>query len=85
MTDRHPMQPVVLDESGVARFKGNAIVRHLLDSGAIDMNALALLDFSDGDRNQFSQLIGYSLGGWSNLTYVDAASERAPRRRCTVA
>ena len=35
---RHPMQPIYKDEHGVHRYKPNAIVRYLLDSGRADMN-----------------------------------------------
>lgn len=69
---RHPIQPLVVDDHGVLRFKANAIVRHLLDNGGIDLNQIACLNFSKEDRQQFAQLIGYSLSGYSELTsYVD--------------
>ena len=67
---KHPIQPLENDDHGVLRFKANAIVRHLLDHGGIDMNALACMDFSVEDREQFAQLIGYSLSGYSELGYV---------------
>lgn len=65
-----PLQPVYRDEHGTIRFKENAIVRYLLDNGGIDMNKLALLHFSQADREQFASLIGYSLSGFSELDYV---------------
>ena len=65
----HPIQPLYND-NGVTRFKANAIVRYLLDAGPFDMNHLAMLPFSDDDREQFAQLIGYSLSGFSELSYV---------------
>jgi len=67
---KHPIQPLELDEEGKIRFKQNAIVRYLLDSGGIDMNQLALIPFSQDDREQFAQLIGYSLCGFGELSYV---------------
>ncbi len=74
----HPMQPVYEDEHGVARFKENAIVRFLLDQGPHDMNSLALRYFTKENREQFLQLIGYSLCGFEELSYVsDEASDRA--------
>lgn len=76
----HPIQPVVADAYGVLRFKKNAIVRHLLDSGLCDMNVLALLDFSQEDRVQFAQLIGYSLSGFGELSYVDSDTYDAAAR-----
>lgn len=69
----HPMQPVILEE-GVPRFKKNAIVRALIDictmRGIMDMNAIAVLPFSDEDRVQFAQLIGYSVRGAGDLSYM---------------
>jgi len=60
-----PIQPIKDN-----RFVGNEIVRYLLDNGGIDLNKLAVLDFSQEDREQFAQLIGYSLSGYSELSYV---------------
>ncbi len=78
MEPKHPIQPLIEDECGIHRFKKNAIVRHLLDVGPFDMNQLACLPFSDEDREQFAQLIGYSLSGFSELDYVsDETYERA--------
>lgn len=65
----HPVQPL-LWVKGVARFKPNAIVRHLLDNGPFDMNKLACMNFTDEDREQFAQLIGYSANGFAELSYV---------------
>lgn len=74
----HPIQPVKIDMNGVLRFKANAIVVHLLANGGFDMNRLAALPFSDEDREQFAQLIGYSLSGFSELGYVsDETGESA--------
>lgn len=70
---KNPIQPLEVDENGVTRFKRNAIVRYLLDTHPdCDMNNLAQMSFTKDDRQQFAQLIGYSLGGFSELTdYVD--------------
>lgn len=66
---RHPMQPIVAVK-GVARFKENKIVSMLLDTHpTIDLNILARMDFSRADRNQFAQLIGYSVSGFGDLGY----------------
>lgn len=53
--------------------KQNEIVRYLLDAGPFDMNQLAALPFSQDDRNQFAQLIGYSVDGFAELSYADPA------------
>jgi len=69
---RHLTQAIYIDENDTARFRGNAIVQTLLDCGPLDMNNLAALGhFSDEDRTQFAQLIGYSVGGFGELSYVD--------------
>lgn len=64
------MQPFVIDEHETVRFKENKIVSYLLDHGGIDMNQLASIDFSQDDRTQFYQLIGYSLSGFHELSRV---------------
>lgn len=67
---KHPIQPLQLDDKGVLRFKENRIVRHLLDNGGIDLNQLARIEFDREDREQLAQLIGYSLSGFADLSYV---------------
>ena len=74
LTMNQPMQPLAYDEKGVLRFKANAIVQYILDNGGVDLNKIACLQFSKEDRQQFAQLIGYSLGGYSSLSYVDNES-----------
>jgi hypothetical protein len=67
----HPIQPLELD-GNVKRFKRNHIVQFLLDQpGGADMNQLVALNFSKEDHQQFAQLIGYSLSGYGDLSYVD--------------
>lgn len=76
----HPMQPSEIDVNGTVRFKENKIVDFLLENGSLDMNSLMMLDFSIEDREQFAQLIGYSLNGYSELSYVrDTTYEVAVR------
>ena len=73
---KHPMQKIILDKDGIARFQANAIVVYLLDNGGMDMNHLAEMGFSDEDRAQFAQLIGYSACGYTELSYVSGRSGR---------
>jgi hypothetical protein len=72
------MQPVIKDEEGILRFRGNAIVCYLRDLAKkhklADLNSLAELPFSQEDREQFAQLIGYSIGGYHELPYVSDES-----------
>jgi len=67
-----PMQPIIIDEHGTPRFQRNAIVRHLLDHGGIDMNKIALHHphFDDADHEQFAQLIGCSTSGFGDMSYA---------------
>lgn len=67
---KHPIQPIEVDEDGRARFKQNAIVNRLRTEGPFDMNEIACWDVPREDREQFAQLIGYSLEGASELGYV---------------
>lgn len=93
---KHPMQPIVRAKDGAIRFKRNAIVEYLvdwcagfnghagyprIDGPAPDLNELARMDFSQEDRAQLSQLLGYSVSGAPNLSRrqqdeADAAAER---------
>jgi hypothetical protein len=67
----HPLQEIIFDEQGIARFKENKIVRFLIDESIYDMNFLATKsEFSDEDRMQFAQLTGYSVSGFGSLSYV---------------
>ena len=70
---KHPMQPLVKTKDGVVRFKENAIVRFLLDWASprgMDLNVLATMPFDCEDREQFAQLIGYSVSGFGDLSYA---------------
>jgi hypothetical protein len=70
----HPIQPLESDSNGVLRFKENAIVSFLLGNSPYHMNQLATMPFSDEDREQFAQLIGYSLCGFGDLDYTSDAT-----------
>lgn len=69
-----PTQPIELGKDGIIRFRPNEIVRFLLDAGDIDLNKLAIINFDDEDREQFAQLIGYSVSGYGELSYVSKQS-----------
>lgn len=64
-----PWQPIV-KQNGVYRWKANAICKWLVDKGLANLNELACQDFTAADRAQFAQLIGYSISGWGDLSYV---------------
>jgi len=72
----HPMQPTYMDGE-VVRFVCNPIVGRLLDHGmatGCGLNALTIaskeLGFTENDWRQFSQLHGYSVGGFCDLSFV---------------
>jgi len=71
---KRPIQPIYKDKDGKPRFLSNKIVEHLLmlckANGLCDLCKLSMLDFSNEDREQFAQLIGYSLNGFSELDFV---------------
>ena len=64
-----PLQPIIMDH-GVQRFRANEIVKFLLTQGPFDLNTLAGLNFSAADREQFAMLIGYSISGIGELSYM---------------
>lgn len=74
MNNPQPIQPLVIDDHGSLRFRKNAIVSDILDAAGkgevVDMNLIASREYSRADRVQFAQLIGYSLSGFSELSYV---------------
>lgn len=76
-----PMQPLEIDDHGTLRFRQNEIVRKLLDHGTgtgCGLNEMALDEYSAEDRMQLAQLIGYSLSGYGELSYVtDESYDRA--------
>ena len=81
---KQPIQPIVSAPGGIFRFQENQIVRYLLDNGGMDINHLAARDFPQEDWEQFAQLIGYTITGFSGLSYVsdetyDAASRMMHR------
>ena len=83
-TPVQPMQPVTKDADGTLRFHENKIVRYLLDLARkhkiADLNSLAELPFPQEDREQFTQLIGYAISGYHELSYVsDASAEQASK------
>ena len=65
---RHPLQPIV-SVDGVLRFKENALVRKLVvDAGGLSV--INGIEATREDREQLAMLIGSSLNGFSQLTYV---------------
>ena len=81
--ERNPYQPLIVDPHGSVRFRENAIVNHLYEwaqARGMGLNEIACMEFEQDDRVQFAQLIGYSLKGFHELSYVpDEAALEATR------
>jgi hypothetical protein len=75
---RQPRQPIGFAEDGVIRFKENKIISWMLEMGGagkkFDLNDIAIKrhtgEFSTEDMVQLDQLIGYSVSGFGDLSYV---------------
>lgn len=67
---KHPLQPMFKDKNGTLRFKPNRIIEYLFETRKLDLNELSKMDFPDEDREQIAQLLGYSLNGFGELSYV---------------
>ncbi len=82
---KHPMQDIITDEQNVIRFRQNDIIRYLIDNGSFDLNKICILcnekGFSNEDQEQLAQLIGYSISGYSDLSYVSDKSYNKAERR----
>ena len=68
-TAEHPTQPLVL-VNGVVRFKGNKIVERLFEERVIDLNKIVGWDLPAEDFEQFWQLLGYSVSGYGELSFI---------------
>ena len=72
-----PLQPI-----REHRFVPNRIVEKLLEVAPIDLNDIARMDFTEQERMQFAQLIGYSVSGFGELGYVDDETYGAASKAC---
>ena len=79
----HPMQEVVR-VGRVARFRENKLVSMLLDvasKNGLSLNDIAMLsakgEVEDADVIQLMQLIGYSVSGYGDLTYIQRHMTKA--------
>lgn len=67
---KHPMQPIYLAKDKVVRFKENKIIVYLFNTGKLNLNEIACMDFPKEDHQQLAQLLGYSVSGFGDLSYV---------------
>lgn len=79
--EEEPMQPVGVDQYGTHRFLENRIVRDMVEFArphGFDLNEMATRaaqgQYSQSEREQFAQLIGYSVCGYLDLSYVSNKS-----------
>lgn len=75
--EEEPMQPVGVDPHGVHRFLENRIVRDVLECSRISgygLNEIAVAGYTQTEQRQFAQLIGYSVSGYGDLSYVSEES-----------
>lgn len=75
----HPIQPLEKDPNGVIRFKKNHIVDFLATNYGLQ-NLATTTNFPREDWEQLAQLIGYSLSGFGDLSYVADATYLAAER-----
>ena len=81
---KHPMQKIVVTDSGVIRFTENKIVSHLADAYPGGLNALRVQFYDNPeDWEQLMMLIGYSVSGFGSLDLnrrTIAAADRVAQR-----
>lgn len=76
---KQPMQPIEVAADGVVRFRANAVVKWLVDTGRIDLNEIGRQGFPLEDTMQFDQLTGYSVSGFGDTGADPAVVAEADR------
>ena len=72
-----PMQPICIASDGVIRFKQNRMVNDVYEFSqprGFGLNEMARRDYTQEERMQFAQLIGYSVSGYGGLSYASPES-----------
>ena len=85
---KHPMQKVRIDEHGTVRFVENKAVQELLNKYPGGLNALCVAvdgENTSEDWAQLCQMIGYSVGGFSELSCSTQKMVNKAERRAAVA
>jgi hypothetical protein len=67
---KQPMQPIVVADDGVVRFQANKVIEWIVDSGKVSLDDVAMLKVPVGDKEQFWQMLGYSVSGYGGLLFV---------------
>lgn len=68
----HPIQPLLQDEDGTVYFKENSVVTYLWIYSRLKIADITKQGFSQEDKEQFAQLIGFNIDRFSEL---DCASQ----------
>jgi hypothetical protein len=72
---KQPMQPIYIDKEGVVRFQSNKIVDWLFATQKISLNEISAMcqtsKIPKADQMQFWQMLGYSVSGFGDLSFVD--------------
>ena len=80
-----PMQPVVVDRQGEARFIANKVVLHLLDQSGLSLADVLSGDHPADDVSQFHQLLGFSVDDFCSLKGLDASTRQAAHQAADAA
>ena len=82
---KHPLQPLETDSDGEIRFAGNAIVDLLLSTSKLDLYDLHRMvardNYSVEDYAQLMMLLGYSVGGFLELSCSDVCADEVETAR----
>ena len=68
-----PSRPNAIVQYVVER-AAQMVATHPMHAGRLDLNGLHTMSFSQEDREQFAQLMGYSISGYHELSYVSDLS-----------
>lgn len=63
-------QPLYIDDEGVARFRHNPLICYLADRRLNDLSITFPPNEYKKHWSQLAQLLGYSIGGFGDLSYV---------------
>jgi hypothetical protein len=78
--EEHGKHPVVLDEQGVLRWKRDPMIDALVGTRVLDLNNLAVAvhqgKISPEWQRHIARSCGYSLDGYSTLSYIQAWYEQ---------
>lgn len=80
-TSELPTQPLTL-EDGKPRFKRNPLVWYLFHSSEISLEGLLALGHDVQYVQQFLQLLGYSVCGYSEMSFIPEEEKEKIEQMC---